>query len=113
MYDCRVLVELFLAFALEEDLVGVAVFFVEVDRGGNVEIVKKARNVEKNGVAVLHNAGQLILKQSATARTSVTPNSLTVVRPPFSTPSSASICWKTSFWVISLKSCGSGGRHHC
>jgi hypothetical protein len=43
----------------------------------------------------------------------VTPKSLTVVRPPFSTPSSASICWKTSGWVSSLKSVGNAGRRHC
>jgi hypothetical protein len=48
-----------------------------------------------------------------TRLTSVTPKSLTAGLPPFSTLSSASICWKTTFEVISLKSSGSGGRFHC
>ena len=48
-----------------------------------------------------------------TLLTSVTPKSLTVVFPPFNTPSSASICWKTRFCVISLKSSGKAGRRHC
>ena len=47
------LVELFLAFAFEEDLVRVAVFFVEVERGGDIEVVEEAGDVDENGVAIL------------------------------------------------------------
>lgn len=47
------MVELFLAFALEEDLVWVAVFFGEVEWRGNVKVVEKPGDMNENGVAVL------------------------------------------------------------
>jgi len=47
------LVEVLLAFAFEEDLVGLAVFLVEVDRSGDVEIVLKAGYVEEDGMPTL------------------------------------------------------------
>ena len=43
--------------------------------------------------------------------TSVTPNSLMVVFPPCSVPSSASICWKQRLSVFSSKSCKRGLSH--
>jgi hypothetical protein len=48
-----VLVEVLLAFALQEDLVRLTVFFVEVEGRGDVEVVLKTGNVDKNGMASL------------------------------------------------------------
>ena len=45
-------------------------------------------------------------------RTSVTPNSLIVVLPPWRAPSSASICWKHKLSFVSSKS-SMLGRCHC
>tara|TARA_R110002003_G_scaffold187_12_gene14682 strand:- start:9331 stop:9891 length:561 start_codon:yes stop_codon:yes gene_type:complete len=75
--------------------------------------VHEACDVEEDGVAILRTTVSADTHARCAVHTSVTPKSLTVGRPPFSTPSSASICWKTSFCDISLKSAGSGGRRHC
>ena len=48
------LVELLLTFALEEDLVRIAVFLLEAYRGGDVEVVHEARHVQQHGVAILY-----------------------------------------------------------
>jgi hypothetical protein len=48
-----VLVELLLAFALEESLVWLAIFLVEVDRCGDVEVVQESGDVKKYRVPVL------------------------------------------------------------
>jgi len=47
------LVEVLLAFALEEDLERFAVFFVEVKGCGNVKVMLEASDVDENGVASL------------------------------------------------------------
>jgi hypothetical protein len=48
-----VLVEILLAFALQKHLVRLAVFFVEVEGRGDVEVMLETGNVDKNGVASL------------------------------------------------------------
>jgi len=47
------LVEVLLAFTFEEDFVGLAVFLVEIDGSGNVEVVLKAGYVEEDGMTTL------------------------------------------------------------
>jgi Ni,Fe-hydrogenase III small subunit len=47
------LVEVLLAFALEEDLERFAVFFVEVERRGDVEVMLEAGDVNEDGMASL------------------------------------------------------------
>lgn len=86
------LVELLLTFALEEGLVWFAVFLVEVDRRGDVEVVEEAGDVEEYGMAVLRIFCQKMVSITTIRLTSVTPNSLTAGFPPFRTLSSASIC---------------------
>jgi hypothetical protein len=54
MYYRRVLIELLLAFALEEDFVWVAVFLMKIYRCRNVEVVEKSGYMKENGVAVLY-----------------------------------------------------------
>lgn len=51
--DGRVLIELFLTFALKEGLVWSAVFFVEVDRRGDVEVMQETGDVQEDRVAIL------------------------------------------------------------
>jgi hypothetical protein len=87
-----VLVELLLTFALKEGLVWFAVFLVEVDRCGDVEVVEEAGDVEEYGVTVLRIFCQHMASITTIQLTSVTPNSLTAGFPPFRTLSSASIC---------------------
>jgi hypothetical protein len=53
IYHARVLVELLLAFAFEVDFVGVAVLRLEADRGGDVEVVHEASDMEEHRVASL------------------------------------------------------------
>ena len=47
------LVEVLLAFALEKDLERFAVFFVEIERRGDVEVMLETSNVDEDGVTSL------------------------------------------------------------
>ena len=84
------------------------------DWGSNIEVVEKVGNMQKHRVAGLMLHGRLVefKARRRVALTSVTPNSLMVVFPPCSVPSSASICWKQRLSVFSSKSC-KGGLSHC
>jgi hypothetical protein len=47
------LVEVFLAFALQEDLVRFTVFFVEVEGRGDVEVMLETGNMNEDGLTSL------------------------------------------------------------
>ena len=54
MYHSRVLVEILLTLGLKEIAERIAIALLEVQRGGNVEIMKKTCYVEKYGVTILY-----------------------------------------------------------
>lgn len=89
MYYRLVLCQLSLQVGFE----AVNVCLYEVDGSCDIEVVEKVGDMEKYRVTGLPPSS--ISRASAgqrTVYTSVTPNNLTVVLPPCSVPSSASIC---------------------
>ena len=109
--DCRLIL---CKLCLEVCFEAFRVRLCKRDWGSNIEVVEKVGDMQKHRVAGLMLSGRLVefRAQRRVVLTSVTPNSLMVVFPPCSVPSSASICWKQRLSVFSSKSC-KGGLSHC